>query len=448
MSLEADIRSDTNLTPTRFLLECGELTPSMSLTFDQPFNPFEASYKFLNPGTPKTESDFFSDYKARPDSIMELADSHSPSSQQQNLASELHHLWSDMVSDEACMPLRQMSSEMSSSSSLSTYPASSSSYSSSSSTPPLSSSSARSSISEHSRSRMQSMTSDYMSPISYSTSYPHTHEFTLDTFAASATKYYSDQELPSLAPDSPTPDSLVPSDTFQPGFDMTKYNQTALYDRSAVGDKYDQEMSDQHDSGMDVDSNESQDEDDMSSKGRSESRDPIPRETAPTTRSTRSGAAAAKKSKTQKASKPSRTKKSSSKTEKSSRGQSSRAAAGRSSSSSSKSTTKSPRLNRKHSSPDEEESQEVKRQRFLERNRMAASKCREKKRQQTLKTISDADEITARNHALHKSLDELQEEVRSLKNQILCHRDCGCDVIQKFVQTTMGGGSTKFPRQR
>ncbi|KAF9085118.1 hypothetical protein BGX23_009951 [Mortierella sp. AD031] len=82
------------------------------------------------------------------------------------------------------------------------------------------------------------------------------------------------------------------------------------------------------------------------------------------------------------------------------------------------------------------ESPEVKRQKFLERNRMAASKCREKKRLQTLKTISDADEISARNQALHETLDELQEEVRRLKNQILCHHDCGCDVIQKFVQSS------------
>jgi len=377
---------------------------------------------------------------------MELTAPHPPPSQQQNLASGSHHPWSDMLSDEACMPLRQMSSP----SPLSTYPTSSASYSSSSCTLPLSASSTRSSSSDYSRSRMQSMSSDYMSPTSYSTSYPHTHEYTLDTFAASATKYHSDQELPPLAPDSPTPDSLVPGDTLRPGFDMNKFDQNTLYDRMAFDDEYDQEMSDQHDSGMDVDSNESQDEDSMSSKGRSESRDPTRKDMAPAMRSTRSrAAAAAKRPKAQKTSKSARAKKSTGKTEKSSNGQRSRASSGRGSSSSTKTTTKCPRLNRKHSSSgDEEDSREMKRQKFLERNRMAASKCREKKRQQTLKTISDADEITARNHALHKSLDELQEEVRSLKNQILCHRDCGCDVIQKFVQTTMGSGSTKFPRQR
>ncbi|KAI9234654.1 MAG: hypothetical protein BYD32DRAFT_359484, partial [Podila humilis] len=72
----------------------------------------------------------------------------------------------------------------------------------------------------------------------------------------------------------------------------------------------------------------------------------------------------------------------------------------------------------------EQLSPEAKRQRFLERNRLAAAKCREKKRLQTLKTITNADEITAKNQALHESLEELQEEVRKLKNQILCHRDC------------------------
>ncbi|KAG0223591.1 hypothetical protein BGW42_005761 [Actinomortierella wolfii] len=90
--------------------------------------------------------------------------------------------------------------------------------------------------------------------------------------------------------------------------------------------------------------------------------------------------------------------------------------------------------------PIEEESPEVKRQRFLERNRLAASKCREKKRLQTLKTIADADAITLRNQELHEQLNDLQEQVRSLKTQILCHRDCGCDVIQKFVRSSFEHG--------
>ncbi|KAF9210337.1 hypothetical protein BGZ59_009577 [Podila verticillata] len=91
----------------------------------------------------------------------------------------------------------------------------------------------------------------------------------------------------------------------------------------------------------------------------------------------------------------------------------------------------------------EQLSPEAKRQRFLERNRLAAAKCREKKRLQTLKTITNADEITAKNQALHESLEELQEEVRKLKNQILCHRDCGCDVIQKFVKSSLVPSSSR-----
>ncbi|KAG0045881.1 hypothetical protein BGZ83_008903 [Gryganskiella cystojenkinii] len=300
---------------------------------------------------------------------------------------------------------------------------------------------------------------------------PPFHTFTVD----STQKYHSDQELPSLAPDSPTPDSLVPSDTVvQPGFDMTTFNQTAtLYqtynDNNSDGDnspgmfdsdnndnsEHDQDMSDHHDSGMDVDSNESQDEDDISTQGRSESRDP-PSRLKKNTRASRSRASAAiKGSKVQKTTTtaaPSKTKKSSG------------VANTRKSSGSTKSKTNTPpysrlnsgkgvaRLSRKHSSPSSsaspssspEETPEVKRQRFLERNRMAAAKCREKKRQQTLKTIADADAITSRNQALHETLEDLQEEVRTLKNQILCHRDCGCDVIQKFVKTSLGSltGST------
>ncbi|KAF9405171.1 hypothetical protein BGZ94_003722 [Podila epigama] len=86
---------------------------------------------------------------------------------------------------------------------------------------------------------------------------------------------------------------------------------------------------------------------------------------------------------------------------------------------------------------DVEESSATKRQKFLERNRLAAAKCREKKRLQTLKTITNADVITSKNQELHEDLSRLQEEVRTLKNQILCHRDCDCEVIQKFVKTNL-----------
>ncbi|KAG0215674.1 hypothetical protein BGX28_008920 [Mortierella sp. GBA30] len=94
----------------------------------------------------------------------------------------------------------------------------------------------------------------------------------------------------------------------------------------------------------------------------------------------------------------------------------------------------------------EEETPENKRLKFLERNRIAAAKCREKKRQQTLKIISDADEITARNQALHETVEGLREEVRRLQAQILCHRDCGCDVIRRFVKTTFEYNNISSPQ--
>ncbi|KAF9369777.1 hypothetical protein CPB97_003314 [Podila verticillata] len=117
------------------------------------------------------------------------------------------------------------------------------------------------------------------------------------------------------------------------------------------------------------------------------------------------------------------------------------------SSSSTTTTLGRPTKDARKQSGAEQLSPEAKRQRFLERNRLAAAKCREKKRLQTLKTITNADEITAKNQALHESLEELQEEVRKLKNQILCHRDCGCDVIQKFVKTSLAPSSLSSSRK-
>jgi len=218
----------------------------------------------------------------------------------------------------------------------------------------------------------------------------------------------------------------------------------------------DQSMSDQHDSIMDVDSDESNDDAEdgetnsskasfgfreSSSSSTSDGKNKAPRTRASIRAATKSAKTSPQSTKSSSTSKGKKSGTSASRKQKST------AAAKKSSRELSTSSKSSSVQSRKHSSSNEEtldaESPEVKRHKFLERNRMAASKCREKKRLQTLKTIADADAITARNQALHESLDELQEEVRALKNQILCHRDCGCDVIQKFVQCSFGTSS--FP---
>ncbi|KAF9208915.1 hypothetical protein BGZ49_007121 [Haplosporangium sp. Z 27] len=398
--------TDTDPTSTRLLMEC-EGT-GFSLNLDNPYSSFEASYKLFNPEIPRSDSVLFDPAFKTPTSTVSML------SQQ--------HLWSDTMFDESCIPFRQMAQNLSPPTSISSDSQSSSS----------------SNFSNHSsfRSRMSSISSDNLIS-NPEISHSHTHEYNVvfDNLVPSKKSNNSDPDLPSLAPDSPTPDSLMPSDTIVHAKTMNKiihnddYHQFNLHGEANHAD---QEMSDdQHESSMDVDtdddSNDEGDETNSSkvsygSRESSSTSEGTLVKTRPTRASTRSAALAAKSKSSLK---------SSSRAKKSSR---------------SKSTSASRKVRnasndsshpRKHSSP-EEESSEAKRQKFLERNRMAASKCREKKRLQTLKTISDADAITARNQALHESLDSLQEEVRSLKNQILCHRDCGCDVIQKFVQSSFG----------
>ncbi|KAF9952106.1 hypothetical protein BGZ70_000737 [Mortierella alpina] len=413
MSLEAsDIRRDTNPTPTRFLLECGEFTPGFGLGLDTPYNAYDTSYKFLGNGTSKVDAGLF-----------DTAFKTSPSS------TSTSHPWSDMVFDDAYMSLRQMSPGIS-------PPPSNSSASSLSSPPP------------------------YTSSSSLESTRAFTHELNPVFHKSSAPKpYHSDLEPPSLAPDSPTPDSIVPTDAIRRDSVMTTISQDDIYSayglKNGLSQPQDQDMSDHHDSGMDVDSDESNDED--GSPGSSYSRESSITSGATgmarTLRTRASARAASKSSSTAKSSSQASRSRKTNNTKKSTPAPRKPKASVKSSSTPTSTTSKRPSSSRKHSSPaedDDEESNETKRRKFLERNRVAASKCREKKRQQTLKTIADADAITARNQALHETLDELQEEVRTLKNQILCHRSCSCDVIQKFVQSSFGTGSfmpvTQAPR--
>ncbi|KAF9165652.1 hypothetical protein BGX21_009655 [Mortierella sp. AD011] len=385
-------------------MEYDGMSPGVGLNLEN-FSPFDTSYKFLNSGIPRLDSASF-------DSVYNTPTSTVPMLTQQ-------HPWSDAMFDESSyVPFHQMS-------------------------PNSSPSSTDSDASDSFRSRMSSTSSDNLIS-NPEASHTHTHEYNavFDSLVPSKKSYHSDQDLPSLAPDSPTPDSLVPSDTLKHIVTMTSTLNSHDYQQFCSQDDTDndnQEMSDQHESSMDVDSDDSNDEDEgETNSSKNSSREPSSAsegatiKARPTRASTRQAAKAAK-SKSKSSSKSTSRARKSSGCKKSS---TSRKAKNQPNNSKPSNSSQS----RKHSSP-EEESPEAKRQKFLERNRMAASKCREKKRLQTLKTIADADAITARNQALHESLGELQEEVRSLKNQILCHRDCGCNVIQKFVQSSFGASS-------
>jgi len=449
MSFEADLRRDTaNLTPTRFLMECGEITPGFGLNLENAYNPFDASCKYLTSNNSNNNNSNNNANNVKVDTDSLNLDNRIAMS-----TAALQQTWSDMVFDESYLPMRQMTPGISPPSSTSSMSSSASSASSASTQSFYST--ARTSPIHSFHPRMMSMTSDQLIPHpEVSHSFTHEYHALYENLIPFKKSSHSDQDLPQLSPDSPSPTSLVPTGIF-------RNNSITMDDPNLAHDCYpprhdsdsdDQDMSGADNSDMDVDSNEFNDDRDdqdtvtspssQSSRGRS-----LSVSETPSTRTTRiraskrvAAAAAASAISSKSDSKPSskaplRSKRASKSKAKDAPTTSSTTTSPKKSANKNVDVSKTLSQLRKHSSS-EEESPEAKRQKFLERNRMAASKCREKKRLQTLKTIEDADVITARNQALHETLDELQEEVRTLKNLILCHRDCGCDVIQKFVQSS------------
>jgi hypothetical protein len=437
MSLEADIRRDTvNLTPTRILAECGgEITPNYGLNLEPMYSPFDYKYLASNNNN-NASTNNCSNLKNI------IAESYDSDNRNVMSSAPLQD-WSDIMFEESYLPMRQMTPG------ISPPPVSTSHsfYLPSSSTSPIKA--------FHPR---MSMASDHL--ISQpEAQYTLTHEYQAlyDNLVPFKKSYHSDPDLPQLSPDSPSPDSLVPTGIFRSN-SITMANANLVHDSYPPqrdnnidnSDNGEQDMSDVDYSDMDVDSNEHNDDQDtitppssQSSRDTSVASEPTPVKSR--TRTSKRAAAAAAASAILSKSDAKTSTKTTSKSKKASTASkakakdiattSAMAPGSKKSATKPVSVTKTLSQLRKHSSS-EEESPEAKRQKFLERNRMAASKCREKKRLQTLKTIEDADVITARNQALHETLDDLQEEVRTLKNLILCHRDCGCDVIQKFVQSS------------
>ncbi|KAF9109642.1 hypothetical protein BGX27_007374 [Mortierella sp. AM989] len=389
MSSETDISRDTNSSPTRFLMDC----EGFNLNLDNPYGPFDANYKFFNPGT------------SRPDSVPLDSGSKTPMSMISMFSQQ--HPWSIMMFDGAYAPSR----------STSTSPSSISSDLPPSVSSPLNSF----------HSQMPSTNSDRFTPQS-APSRTRTHDYSpvFDNHIPSGKPRLSNGSLPSLEPDSPTPGSLVSSDNLMQG---AAINQALHGDfclqvgsQGNIEHKH-QEMRDQIKSNM-VSTSNARNPLSLSESNSTKAR--------PTRTSTRSAAMATDSGSPSKSTLKAKKSTGSKNTSASRKAKSTPNNSSKSSSKSSQS--------RKHLA-EEEESPEAKRQKFLERNRMAATKCREKKRLQTLQTIAEADEIKERNQSLHASLDELMEEVRVLKNQILCHNNCGCDVIQKFVQSRYGPSS-------
>ncbi|CRG84412.1 hypothetical protein PISL3812_01703 [Talaromyces islandicus] len=74
--------------------------------------------------------------------------------------------------------------------------------------------------------------------------------------------------------------------------------------------------------------------------------------------------------------------------------------------------------------------QRVKREKFLERNRLAASKCRQKKKEHTMLLESRFKEASDKREELNAEISRLRSEVLHLKNEVLRHAQCGDEPIK------------------
>ena len=88
---------------------------------------------------------------------------------------------------------------------------------------------------------------------------------------------------------------------------------------------------------------------------------------------------------------------------------------------------------------------EVKREKFLERNRIAASKCRQKKKEWTSNLETRARELTAERAHLTAYVASLKEELLYLKGECLKHTDCNCTRIREYLAHTVAMMSPSSP---
>ncbi|PTU25575.1 hypothetical protein P175DRAFT_0409127, partial [Aspergillus ochraceoroseus IBT 24754] len=69
------------------------------------------------------------------------------------------------------------------------------------------------------------------------------------------------------------------------------------------------------------------------------------------------------------------------------------------------------------------------REKFLERNRVAASKCRRKKKMADEELVRKHDTALAEKQRLTRTVNELRGELLTLKNTVLKHSGCGDEAI-------------------
>lgn len=86
-----------------------------------------------------------------------------------------------------------------------------------------------------------------------------------------------------------------------------------------------------------------------------------------------------------------------------------------------------------HLSPEEI----IQREKFLERNRVAASKCRQKKKEWTTSLEERARELQSQREMLVAYVSMLRNELLMLKCKCLQHSDCKCERLRDYLKNTV-----------
>ncbi|KAE8152660.1 Aft1 HRA domain-containing protein [Aspergillus avenaceus] len=91
---------------------------------------------------------------------------------------------------------------------------------------------------------------------------------------------------------------------------------------------------------------------------------------------------------------------------------------------------------------------EEKRKNFLERNRVAALKCRQRKKQWLANLQAKVELFTSENDALTATVTQLREEIVNLKTLLLAHKDCPVSQAQGLGPLMMNGMPADYEQYR
>lgn len=80
----------------------------------------------------------------------------------------------------------------------------------------------------------------------------------------------------------------------------------------------------------------------------------------------------------------------------------------------------------------------------MRRNRIAAEKYRSRQRTANVNLESHSKELEMKNKELSQTLMQLSEELCALKQLLLAHSNCNCELIQRYLRTS----ASKWVNQR